>query len=251
MGDIFYHRYLNCDDLMNIFSSSTLGQKEDILISVLKSNILINNNDNIMYSWNVETKTLYRICDYSKDALNSIVGHFVELSIEALEKDGSAKGLQDQFPKEYMQLLKRSVFNKTKSIEMKMRESFTILDSDMDGIHFKNGRYNLITNQFEDRFYDPNNLITEFIPYDWTPSSVEDMNEFHISILCKLIREPEALEYIKYVIGSSLSGRNKTCDFIINHGKGSNGKSTLLEYIANTLTDCYVRKIPNDTFDSD
>ena len=119
MGDIFYHRYLNYDDFINIFSSSTL----DVLISVLKSNILINNNDNIMYSWNVETKTLYRICDYySKDALNTIIGHFVESSVEALVKDGSAKGLQDQFPKEYMQLLKRNIFNKTKSIEMKMRE---------------------------------------------------------------------------------------------------------------------------------
>jgi hypothetical protein len=76
-----------------------------------------------------------------------------------------------------------------------------------------------------------------------------DMNAFHATVLSKVVREPEALEYIKYVIVTSLSGGNKTCDFIINHGIGSNGKSTLLECTANTLTDCYVRKIPKDTFD--
>jgi hypothetical protein len=48
---------------------------------------------------------------------------------------------------------------------MKMKITFSSLDSDKDGIHFRDGRYSLLTNQIEDIVYDENNMIAEFIPY--------------------------------------------------------------------------------------
>jgi hypothetical protein len=63
------------------------------------------------------------------------------------------------------------------------------LNADKDGIHFRNGRFNLITGQVEERVNiitqavkNPH-LVSKFIPYDWVPSSMEDMNEFHASVL--------------------------------------------------------------------
>jgi hypothetical protein len=41
---------------------------------------------------------------------------------------------------------------------------------------------------------DPH-YVSEFIPYDWAPSSMDDMNAFHATVLSKVVREPEALVY--------------------------------------------------------
>jgi hypothetical protein len=106
--------------------------------------------------------------------------------MEVLETDGTLNALQEEFPKQYEQLVNRTMFKNMKSIEMKMRTTMSTLNADKYGIHFRNGRYNLITGQFEDRIniitqaVENPHLVSRFIPYDWVPLSMEDIPSLQV-----------------------------------------------------------------------
>jgi hypothetical protein len=140
--------------------------------------------------------TQFIVSRYYREALKSLVGHFIEKSLEVLERDRTATALQDEFPKLDEQLVKRTMVKDIKSIEMKMRTTLATLNDDKDGVHFRNGRYILITSQFEERrkvileAVENPHFVSEFIPYDWAPSSMDDMNAFHATVLSKAVREP-------------------------------------------------------------
>jgi hypothetical protein len=78
-----------------------------------------------------------------------------------------------------------------------------IFDNYHDYIHFKNGKYNLQTGLLENRVYE--DYCTECLPYDYKKSSKEDIKYIE-NILNQIYRHEDAKEYVKYVIGSSLSG---------------------------------------------
>ena len=94
--------------------------------------------------------------------------------------------------------VKRKLFNDLTAFKLKLTVPLGAIDCDLDGIHFKNGRFNLATQCFEERTYDENSLITQFINYNWEPSSTDDLSEIHCNIFCKLIREPELFPSLSF-----------------------------------------------------
>jgi len=64
-----------------------------------------------------------------------------------------------------------------------------------------------------------------------------------------LFREKEAKDYILFLLGSVLSGDSVALQrFLVNYGKGSGGKSTLLQLIYHSLGDAYFLQIKSDAF---
>jgi hypothetical protein len=62
----------------------------------------------------------------------------------------------------------------------------TVFDGDLTGIHFENGRYDLINSVFTQR--DNSQYISKFIPYCYEKSTPAEMDAFH-AIVQKIIKE--------------------------------------------------------------
>lgn len=121
-----------------------------------------------------------------------------------------------------------------------------LIDFDLHGIHFKNGRYNLKTSEFEKRTDEY--IITEYINLDYKESSKDSM-DFINNIFKTLIREDDCLEFMKAYYGMCLSGTAITNqDILFVYGQGASGKSTFLQLLHSVLGDTYMLNLPSETF---
>ena len=119
-------------------------------------------------------------------------------------------------------------------------------------INFLNGRYDLNHGCFMERLEPsvafPMSLVSEVLPYDYTPSSEADLAEMW-AFLRKTFQCDEDLNYVLYVFASALLGDVSGCTCLFHVGKGSTGKTTLLRLVEHTFG-FYVQKLPSHVFDS-
>ncbi len=110
------------------------------------------------------------------------------------------------------------------------------LDNNPDLLGFKNGVYDFSNNEF--RNVTPEDYLTystgyDFIEYDDTDSNVIEIYEF----LQKIIPDKTVLDYLLKVLGRSLIGRPDEKFYIWSGLSGANGKSTLVNFLEQTLGD--------------
>jgi P4 family phage/plasmid primase-like protien len=115
-------------------------------------------------------------------------------------------------------------------------EFYSNLDSKTCLIGFKNGVYDLKKQEF--RNGTQNDYITfstgyEWVDYDETNSEVKDIYKF----LGQIIPNRRVLEYTLKVLGKSLVGIPEERFYIWTGLSGANGKSTLVNFLENTLGD--------------
>jgi phage/plasmid-associated DNA primase len=128
---------------------------------------------------------------------------------------------------------------------------------DDNGIHFKNGRFDLKSGTFGD-ISDPTvradgTYCINCLPYDWSPSTPEDLSDI-CNLLCPAIfRTEEELRYMQYYIGSEISGESVAeCNFLMNWGKRQNGKSIIVNILrAVFVDDIYFKSFAVTTLKTD
>lgn len=113
---------------------------------------------------------------------------------------------------------------------------YTHLDSDPYLLAFKNGVYDFQKNIFRDA--TQSDYITfstgyDYIEYDESATEVQEIYEF----LGKIITNRRVREYLLKVLGKSLIGIPEEKFYIWTGLSGANGKSTLVNFLENTLGD--------------
>lgn len=93
--------------------------------------------------------------------------------------------------------------------------------------------------------HDPRDLITKLAPVQYDPDAQCPIWEQFISEI--FAGDQELVSFTQRALGYSLTGITREHVLFICHGSGSNGKSVLLETIAEILND-YSRQCPSDTF---
>lgn len=131
----------------------------------------------------------------------------------------------------------KTVFLSTHTVEK--------MDTQTHLLGFENGVYDLNAQRFRDG--RPDDCLTfstgvEYIEYDPSSSNVYFAEVF--AFLRKVFVDDDIREYVLLLLGSFLHGDNINQNFFIWTGSGSNGKSTIVDFIENTLGE-YVCPLPN------
>lgn len=118
------------------------------------------------------------------------------------------------------------------------------LDSNKDIIGFDNGVYDLETGQFRDGV--PEDYLTFSTNYNYKSFSMNHPYINQIDDFFSKVQPDKAMkEYILSLFSSHLDGHNKQQRFILFTGYGgSNGKSTIIDYLAKLLGD-YASTVPH------
>ena len=121
-------------------------------------------------------------------------------------------------------------------------------DCDPDGIHFLNGRYNLVSGKFEER--TPSHYISTLggNSYDYEEPTAEN-KKYMINEVSKLFNTKEDCDYTLFLLGAILSGRfSKQQIWLFFYGLGGSGKSFLIDLFAHCVGDQYVKMFQKETF---
>lgn len=245
--------FLNSNDFLTIEKEDLSSVLAETISNRLQNEMIISNgkiyhrNENYIYECLGESRS---------DVLIGIMVKYVSTSYQNLS-DQDKNNLQLDMSKIHPQVLPHKVIT---SFKRKLKESYikaninTIkhyltrqdikFDYDMNGIHFLNGRYDLKTRKLEKR--TDKHFITKFINRNYSKPKKASVKKIQ-SIISKLFRETEAQDYILNLLGSVLSGDSVQLQrFLINYGKGSAGKSSLLNIIHSSLGDAYFKHLQND-----
>lgn len=103
--------------------------------------------------------------------------------------------------------------------------------SDANFIAFKNGVYNLMTNELEP--FDPSRIITNKIPWDYNANAYSELVDKTLNKMACFDKDIRAL--LEEAIGYCFYRRNELRKFFILIGERQNGKSTYLAMIENLL----------------
>lgn len=132
---------------------------------------------------------------------------------------------------------KKNVLNEMYYLFKSLEPNFVSkLDSNPYLIGFKNGVYDLETNKF--RAGKQNDYLTYSTGYDYIDYSDENIEVQEIyEFLGKIIPNKKVLEYLLKILGRSLVGIPDEHFYILTGLSGANGKSTLINFLEDTLGD--------------
>ena len=219
-----------------------------IISNVIKNDFFI--IDGKSYTFNPETIS-YDIEKYNDKVLYTIVSKLLSDSKFALSKKHHYELVND-FKKVYNDLSTNA------SIKKYMEQLPTLLtrpklldmiDNTPLQIQFKNGYYNVDDCKMYPRIKGTH-FITKFINREYTPSTEKQRKQIYKE-LRKIYPVEEDLYSVLLKMGSALTGnapRESEMLFLI--GKGSEGKSVLLQLIQATM-DVYFMELKGDTFECD
>jgi putative DNA primase/helicase len=117
------------------------------------------------------------------------------------------------------------------------------LDCDPWLLNVENGTIDLRTGDLKP--HDPTNLITKLAPVIYDPDA--ECPAFDAFVERIFDSEVGLINFVQRAIGYSLTGSMSEQAMFIAHGKGANGKSTLLEAVRHMLGD-YATHTPAETF---
>lgn len=126
-------------------------------------------------------------------------------------------------------------------------ESMSVAVADLDRdpwlLNVANGTIDLRTGEL--RPHDPTDRITKLAPVAYDPDA--ECPNFDALLERIFDRQVGLMKFVQRAIGYSLSGSMSEQAMFIAHGKGANGKSTLLDCIRHMLGD-YATHTPAETF---
>jgi hypothetical protein len=160
---------------------------------------------------------------------------------------------EENHKKDVKELLSGSLFNGNKVNSSAIKLSKIVdLDNDPTGIHFSNGRFDLLSQSFSPR-PDPFSsglYITKCIDYEFTANdTTENMIEMMHTVLSQVFLQPEALEFITFEVAKSIiCAPVDNCHFLFLVGEGSAGKTTLTDFLHVCLTDTYAKRTASNAF---
>lgn len=100
-----------------------------------------------------------------------------------------------------------------------------------DWIAFKNGVYNVKTDEFKE--FTPDLIITNKIPWDYNPAADHELTDIIIeNVACG---DEEVMDLLEEMVGYCMYRRNELGKAFILTGSGSNGKSTFLNMLRRML----------------
>ncbi|MBO0781975.1 MAG: hypothetical protein J2P37_24410, partial [Ktedonobacteraceae bacterium] len=120
-----------------------------------------------------------------------------------------------------------------------VRAEPTDFDRDPFLLTVENGTIDLRTGKLSP--HDPDHFITRCCPIAYNPEATSP--QWLSFIEACLDNDPEYRRYLQVAIGYSLTGSTQQDAFFLLHGRGRNGKTTLLEALASALGD-YVLRLP-------
>lgn len=125
--------------------------------------------------------------------------------------------------------------NRAKRAEVLSYLDVTIVDnteqSEAHYIAFKNGIYNLITDELED--FSPDRVITNKIPFDYIPDAYSEITDKTLNKMA--CHDPQIRALLEEAIGYCFYRRNELRKFFILIGERQNGKSTYLSMVEHLL----------------
>lgn len=207
------------------------------------------------YIYDIENNEWYNINEYGiyiADKNNNLLkNHINEIILREVEKEYMSRSLKinndnikTQITKIYLSMRKYLLCYKNKlnivselSLlygQFQIYEKFDNVNNDI--IAFKNGVYDLVTNEF--RKAKPEELVTVTTNYNYKKITGNEINEVN-NILESIFPDSEERKYLLKTLSLGLVGRNVLEEFYIWIGNGSNGKGVLRDFINYTLGDYF------------
>lgn len=252
MGDVQYCRILTLNDIDHYLSVGNADIQQNIICQSIMSTVIVHSKH--IYFYDIVEKYFKTVFEYSPANLTSLISQFVGTSLNIIENEDkpALNRLKAKYPKEFKSLMSIKVKD-VASYKLKMSLPTNIqFNQDLQGIHFQNGRFDLASSTFEERSVpnldDPDSFISKVLPFDWTASSEESIKSMS-AMIGLTFSSHEDFNYVMFVLGSALRGEVSDCSCLFHVGKGSSGKSTLLNFIIHALP-LYVELLPSDVFDS-
>ena len=238
---------LSARDFKDVFSSVTSNTATDIICNRLKESIIVVNNE--VYNFNNAYNVWIHFKRYDelavKKQIEFVVSRFISHSIEILSKTSTTDGedfqkITTEFKKPFDKACEGKLVKNLEQYTMKLTSDVGF-NIDLQGIHFVNGRFNLLSGAFEPDSRTKDSMINSCLPYDFMPPSA-GMELLASEYFQRPYKEPGVWEYMKSYIGSCMVGSVKDCEFLLNWGVGGSGKSTLLNILSDIFKDsyCYV-----------
>ena len=127
-------------------------------------------------------------------------------------------------------------------------EDIIFSDPNLNEIHFLNGYYDFRTGTFQKRTYGKH-FIVNYLDRDYIPSSKET-KKYILKLLSQIYTEKDDMDYVLQTLGIALTGLSCSKQTILfNLGKGSAGKSTIMEFASSALKN-YFHQLKSNTFAS-
>jgi len=234
-------KLLNFKQLKSLIYSKSPIDKANVMQSVLKDRVIINNkvlyilNSNLVYV-NQTTSYENELITLISETLND---SYKKLCKEEYEELEAIKNRSD-----ILQI--RHIRNYFPQIISKLTNNDIVFDYYFDEIHFINGYYSLRSNKFYPR-REGKHYITLCIEYPYEKPEEKEKQKV-LDIISKIYEVEEDRNAMIQVLGSSLTGRTNMDQYLLFLvGEGSSGKSTVLE-ITNHAIGMYFQELKDDTF---
>lgn len=100
-------------------------------------------------------------------------------------------------------------------------------------LNVQNGTFNLLTGQLQP--HNPSDLLTYVLPVEYDPAATAPIFDAFVSRI--MAGDMEMVAYLARAVGYTLSGFTTAQCLFFLHGRGANGKSTLLETVSTLMGD--------------
>jgi hypothetical protein len=272
---------LNADDFLHLFADGISERTQiEICCSKLRRTVRVTEcpdglyqGQKVLYVFNGERMIWELQGKRLNEILTVYVGGFLAKSCETLKKDcpstlcillrdndlfrETGEEKVDKRKDKLFQSMLNSTFGKFIAWQSALYTKLDamMLDQDRTGIHFQNGRFDLLNGTFEERniLHVDGPMITKTADCIYVPIPDElflpRMQGFH-GFLSNIFREPDVLQYVSSVMGRALLGDVLSCDLLFLYGEGSNGKSTVVNLIQKTLGSNYCFTIASNGLES-
>ena len=258
---IFITSLLDVDDIRVLFESVVDGTRREQICERLSQSIFF--KDGKLFNYNPILRVftcLERAGLTSKEQLKFILTEFLDKSVIHLtrtmndEEREAFEALRNEFEKEYEKLRGSKFVKNLEQYVLKLSKFDINFDADKYSIHFENGRFDLRSGTFTHLEFDGRTkemYVASCLPYNFVNEAFENIAVID-EYLRKCFPEPDAFDYIKKLIGKSLTADVGDCEFLINWGRGGGGKSTLLNMLSACLGDgIYIYRASATLFNSE
>ena len=224
------------------FIKLSITQQSNFFSNFIKNNIRMISNDSLYYYNDIEK--LWTNID--KIQFDSFVYNFFDNTTTKIKV--ILTNSKDEIDEYILKQIKASskLFDKTTYINDIIKRSITnlydvqfltVLDSNPDFLPINNGKkINLKTLEITDRTY--NDYFTYYSPVDYiTDKLLPNAEKFFKQIQSKKVNR----EYLRKILGYSLTGRTEGRVFFIWYGYGSNGKSKIFKIMDKILCKQYTQ----------
>lgn len=241
---------LSYAELESLITTPFPTEKADIIKNKMKYYILIIENENqkekLYYRFDLDN-VLYHKEVYDENKIITSISLLLEQSFKNLS-DIEKELLMNKYAKQYRSIFKNSFVS---SCLPQVRVFLTNYDIQfnkphLNEIHFKNGYYDLKTNEFKLREVNKH-YISHFIDREYKETS-DEMKQLVLNDIRKIYVNKEDLDYLLMTYGIALTGHStseQTILFLL--GLGSSGKSTIIELIKLCCGN-YIYTLPKQTF---